>query len=51
VDFAAVVNPIIEAGGVCCDWQGTPLTLDSDGSIIAAASQALADQVLRVVAR
>jgi inositol-phosphate phosphatase / L-galactose 1-phosphate phosphatase / histidinol-phosphatase len=51
VDFAAVVNPIIEAGGVCCDWQGTPLTLDSDGTIVAAASQALADQILCVVAR
>jgi inositol-phosphate phosphatase / L-galactose 1-phosphate phosphatase / histidinol-phosphatase len=46
VDFAAVVNPIIEAGGVCCDWQGTPLTLDSDGSIIAAASNHLAREAL-----
>jgi inositol-phosphate phosphatase / L-galactose 1-phosphate phosphatase / histidinol-phosphatase len=49
VDFAAVVNPIIEAGGVCCNWRGTPLTIDSDGAIIAAANRALADEVLSVV--
>ncbi|TAG48856.1 MAG: histidinol phosphate phosphatase [Betaproteobacteria bacterium] len=50
VDFAALVNPIIEAGGVCCDWRGEPLTLTSDGTIIAAANQALADEVLAALA-
>jgi histidinol phosphatase-like enzyme (inositol monophosphatase family) len=50
VDFAAVVNPILEAGGVCCDWRGRPLTLESDGTIVAAANQALADEVLAVLA-
>jgi inositol-phosphate phosphatase / L-galactose 1-phosphate phosphatase / histidinol-phosphatase len=50
VDFAAVVNPIVEAGGVACDWSGRTLTLSSDGTIIAAANRQLADDVLRVIA-
>jgi inositol-phosphate phosphatase / L-galactose 1-phosphate phosphatase / histidinol-phosphatase len=49
VDFAAAVNPIIEAGGVCCDWRGAAMTIHSGGTIIAAANRALADEVLRVV--
>ncbi len=51
VDFAAVVNPIVEAGGVVCDWSGRALTLASDGTIVAAANQRLADEVLGVLAR
>ncbi len=50
VDFAALVNPIVEAGGVACDWAGRSLNLKSDGSIVAAANQALADEVLAVLA-
>jgi histidinol phosphatase-like enzyme (inositol monophosphatase family) len=50
VDFAAVVNPITEAGGVICDWAGRPLNIASDGTIVAAANQALADEVLGVLA-
>ena len=50
VDFAAVVNPIIEAGGVICDWAGGALTIASDGTIVAAAHRALADEALRVLA-
>ena len=50
VDFAALVNPIEEAGGVCCDWTGQPLGLASDGTIIASASRTLADEVLAVLA-
>jgi inositol-phosphate phosphatase / L-galactose 1-phosphate phosphatase / histidinol-phosphatase len=49
VDFAALVNPIIEAGGVCCDWRGAALSINSDGTIIAAANRALADEVLALV--
>ena len=49
VDFAAVVNPIAEAGGVVCDWAGRALTIESDGTIVAASSQALADEVLRML--
>ena len=50
VDFAALVNPIVEAGGVACDWAGRSLNLKSDGTIVAAANQALADEVLAVLA-
>jgi len=49
VDFAALINPIEEAGGICLDWAGRPLTLASDGTIVAAASRALADEVLRAL--
>ena len=51
VDFAAVVNPIVEAGGVACDWAGRALTIASDGTMVAAANQALADEVLAVLGR
>jgi len=50
VDFAALVNPIVEAGGVACDWAGRALNLKSDGTIVAAANQALADEALAVLA-
>lgn len=49
VDFAALVNPITEAGGYVCDWQGKPLTLSSDGTIIAAANRALAEEVRQLI--
>jgi inositol-phosphate phosphatase / L-galactose 1-phosphate phosphatase / histidinol-phosphatase len=49
VDFAALVNPITESGGYVCDWQGKPLALSSDGTIVAAANQALAEAVLEVI--
>ncbi len=49
VDFIALVNPIIEAGGHVCDFNGKPLTMASDGTIIAAATQALADEVLAMI--
>jgi fructose-1,6-bisphosphatase/inositol monophosphatase family enzyme len=50
VDFAALVNPIIEAGGVATDWRGAPLTISSDGTMIAAANLALANEVRAVLA-
>jgi inositol-phosphate phosphatase / L-galactose 1-phosphate phosphatase / histidinol-phosphatase len=49
VDFAALVNPIAEAGGIVCDWRGRALGLSSDGTIIAAANRALADEALRLI--
>ncbi len=49
VDFVALVNPIVEAGGVACDWAGRSLHVASDGTIIAAANQALADEMLAVL--
>lgn len=35
-DFCAVVPVVEGAGGVISDWQGRPLTLESDGSVLAA---------------
>jgi inositol-phosphate phosphatase / L-galactose 1-phosphate phosphatase / histidinol-phosphatase len=49
VDFVALVNPIVEAGGYVCDFDGQPLTMTSDGTIIAAANQRLAEEVLAVI--
>jgi inositol-phosphate phosphatase/L-galactose 1-phosphate phosphatase/histidinol-phosphatase len=40
-DYAAL-GPVIEgAGGVCTDWAGKPLDLDSDGTIVAAGDRRL----------
>ena len=50
VDFSALVNPIVEAGGVACDWAGRSLTLESDGTIIAACSEFLAAEARNVLA-
>ena len=50
VDFAALVNPIVEAGGVAIDWAGRSLSLASDGTIIAASNYALAEEVRTVLA-
>lgn len=49
-DFAALV-PIVEgAGGVLRDWRGAPLTLASDGDVIAAGDQALLHPALEAMA-
>ena len=37
-DFMALVPVIEGAGGMICDWEGQPLTRDSDGRVIAAAN-------------
>lgn len=45
-DFMALVPVIEGAGGVIRDWDGKPLTRDSDGRVIAAANEALLEQAL-----
>lgn len=40
-DFCAVAPVIEGAGGAVSDWTGAPLTLSSDGSVVAAATPAL----------
>lgn len=48
-DFAALV-PIVEgAGGKICDWEGRPLTLKSDGRVIALGDAGLWDDVSRLL--
>lgn len=46
-DFAALKVIIEEAGGTITDWQGKPLTSKSDGTVIAAATEALHQQLLK----
>jgi fructose-1,6-bisphosphatase/inositol monophosphatase family enzyme len=40
-DYLALVPVVTGAGGVITDWQGMPLTLQSKGQVIAAATPAL----------
>ena len=48
-DYAAL-PPIIEgAGGHMCDWNGKPLTIESDGNLIALGDIALKDQLLDIL--
>ena len=48
-DFSAMV-PIVEgAGGITSDWRGAPLTLGSDGRIVAAGDRRLHRQVLALL--
>tara|TARA_B100000686_G_scaffold352836_1_gene456181 strand:+ start:979 stop:1761 length:783 start_codon:yes stop_codon:yes gene_type:complete len=48
-DFCALVPVINEAGGHITDWGGKPLTLDSDGSILACGDKELHDQLLEIL--
>lgn len=45
-DFAALVPVVEGAGGVICDYEGQPLTLKSEGKVIALGDKALLDSVL-----
>lgn len=48
-DFCALVPVIEGAGGVASDWQGRPLTLASDGRIVAAGDAALLPRVVEIL--
>lgn len=48
-DFAAL-SPIVEgAGGHICDWNGAPLTIQSDGNLLAVGDIALKDELLDIL--
>ncbi len=49
-DYLPLVPIVAEAGGVITDWQGSPLTLDSDGRVIAAATAALHAEAVALLA-
>jgi histidinol phosphatase-like enzyme (inositol monophosphatase family) len=49
-DWCALVPIVREAGGELHDWHGAPLTLDSSGDAIAAATPSLAASVREVLA-
>ncbi len=45
------VAPVVEAaGGIMTDWRGETLGLGSDGTVIAAASQELHTELMRILA-
>jgi inositol-phosphate phosphatase/L-galactose 1-phosphate phosphatase/histidinol-phosphatase len=50
-DYLPLVNIIEGSGGVITDWTGRKLGLDSDGKVVAAASPALHDRTLELIAR
>ncbi|MFQ5995770.1 MAG: inositol monophosphatase family protein [Acidiferrobacterales bacterium] len=45
-DFGALDPIVRNAGGIVVDWRGKPLTMQSDGTVIAAGDPELIDQVL-----
>ncbi|WP_157215620.1 histidinol-phosphatase [Flavisphingomonas formosensis] len=49
-DLAALVPVVEGAGGRMCDWQGAPLTSESDGRVLAAGDPGLVEAALRVLA-
>ncbi len=49
-DYLPLIAVVEGAGGLICDWQGRPLTMESDGRVITAATPALRDALLAVVA-
>jgi len=50
-DYCAL-PPIIEgAGGHMSDWDGNPLTINSDGRVLAVGDIALKDQILNIVTK
>lgn len=49
-DYLALVPVVEQAGGIISDWQGQPLSLQSDGRVVAAASPALHRQALALLA-
>jgi inositol-phosphate phosphatase/L-galactose 1-phosphate phosphatase/histidinol-phosphatase len=48
-DYLALVPVVQGAGGVITDWSGTPLGLESDGRVIAAATPALHAAALKAL--
>lgn len=46
-DYLPLLPVVEEAGGVMTDWEGKPLTLQSDGRVIAAATAELHREVLQ----
>lgn len=48
-DYLALVPIIEEAGGIITDWEGKPMSLQSDGNLIAAATHELHAQALQFI--
>jgi len=50
-DYMALVGVVEQAGGVVSDWQGNPLDMNSDGTIIAAATPALHQATVNILGK
>lgn len=50
-DYLSLVPVIEGAGGRITDWSGAPLSVESDGRVVAAASDALLAEALAVIAQ
>ena len=50
-DYLPLMVVIQEAGGIITDWEGKPLTLDSDGKVLSAATPQIHAQLLAMVGR
>lgn len=48
-DYLALSSVIEAAGGIVTDWQGKPLTLNSDGAVVAAATPELHEGILALL--
>lgn len=48
-DFCAVAAVVDAAGGVITDWQGNPLTLQSDGKVLAAGDKRMHEKALEMI--
>ena len=42
-DFCALAPVVVGAGGAMTDWSGAPLTIDSDGAVLACGDPGLVD--------
>lgn len=49
-DYLPLIAVVEAAGGLICDWQGRGLSAESDGRVITAATPALRDQMLDLLA-
>ncbi|MCI5050360.1 MAG: inositol monophosphatase family protein [Rickettsiales bacterium] len=50
-DFCALVPVIEQAGGIITDWHGKPLTMRSEGHVIATANKSLHKQALDLLSK
>jgi myo-inositol-1(or 4)-monophosphatase len=48
-DYLAIVTVLAEAGAVITDWEGQPLTMASNGNVVAAANATLHAEALKVL--
>ena len=48
-DYLPVVPVVEAAGGIITDWQGEKLGLDSDGTVVAAATQELHGELMALL--